>query len=260
MATTQDLQFKIFRLNSEHSFTMPVKEKIGGAPQDVRVDFTITDGNGNDISDKITIFSVSLPVGFYDNPTWFLGDFIGNENYGGGFKFRIDDTDITYVKITGVISSSSAGESNTSNNTYIFPYEGISQEALLEGGVVLIDPNGKYDDDSDAIANGVNINEFYALSASNTYSLPEGIIKQVVDVSPSYVPNYNPNYVTPTYSPIYAPNYTPGYSPTYSPGYSPALYSPSYIESYAPNYTPAYVPNYTPVYLTPSYVPSYTPI
>ena len=58
--------------------------------------------------------------------------------------------------------------------------DGVTIDLTLSGTDISaeLEIKGVFDNDSDATANGVILNEIYELSTSNTYGLPEGLLKK----------------------------------------------------------------------------------
>lgn len=91
------------------------------------------------------------------------------------FCFKVLDDSKAPFKFT--FEASLSGECASCNGTkYYVTVDGLTVTELVTLGSVVV-AVGFYDDDAHAAANGVQIGQYYKLSATNTLGLPEGTVK-----------------------------------------------------------------------------------
>lgn len=130
------------------------------------------------IPDGLEYASSQLSRGTYDinSRIWTIGTMSPKETLSGLLCFTVLDDSKEPYGFTFIVGLSEYCETCEEQNSYCVTVSGISCTDLAACGTIMI--QGIYDDDLDAAGNGVEIGEYYELSATNTLGLPDSMIKK----------------------------------------------------------------------------------
>lgn len=131
------------------------------------------------IPDGVEYQSSDLSRGEFDinSKIWLVGSMNPKEqNLTGMLCFVITDDSKAPFTFNFQVSLSDYCETFNSVE-YCVSITGLTCNELASCGLISV-AEGKYEDDEDAGNNGVDIDKFYELSATNLYGLPEGHIKR----------------------------------------------------------------------------------
>lgn len=135
------------------------------------------------IPDGLTFSSSNLPKGLWDEPslTWTIGQMAPGESLTGMLCWTIDDTERAPYNFVFTVGLSDHCETCDPPNKFVVTIKGFSVQDLMDAGVVVIQPGGPFASDAEAAVGGVKVGEYYTLSDTNLYGLPEGHPKQRTD-------------------------------------------------------------------------------
>jgi uncharacterized repeat protein (TIGR01451 family) len=131
------------------------------------------------IPDGLTYTSSNLPRGEFDTNSriWTIGSMSPQEELTGLLCFEVTDDSKAPFQFNFTVGLSDYCETCENPNAYCVTVKGLSLQELVDAGIVTVQP-GTYDDDADAALGGVAIGQFYELSATNLYGLPDGHVKR----------------------------------------------------------------------------------
>lgn len=135
------------------------------------------------IPNGLSFSSKNLPKGLWDENTltWTIGQLAPSETLTGMLCWQIDDASTSPYTFVYTVGLSDHCEQCDPDNEFHITVKGFSVQDLIDAGVVVIQPGGPFDDDADAALGGIELGEYYLLSATNLYGLPDGHPKQRVD-------------------------------------------------------------------------------
>lgn len=143
---------QVFKSGKTYSISVGILENEGVIANGVVLDFFITDLEGNDISNLISISQTSISQGSYSNLSWDVGSHVGN-SINGLFDVTLNSDNITGIKIFSALSSD-VQDKDPENNFKEWHYYGISYAQLSS---IYVDYSiteaftGKQDDNGDDI-------------------------------------------------------------------------------------------------------------
>lgn len=134
------------------------------------------------VPDGLEYASSQLARGTFDpiSRIWTIGTMSPGESLSGLLCFTVLDDSQEPFSFNFIVGLSDYCETCETPNSYCVIVKGISCIELYQCGMIRVE-DGTYDDDADAAAAGIEIGEYYELSAENLYGLPEGQIKRRIN-------------------------------------------------------------------------------